>query len=497
MKKNINIWIIINILILISISLGIWFTYSYFDTQKKLNEKINIQKVSKTKISYKNTNDLSKIKTINQSINYLESIDSDISLTFKNKKINYKKENSKKSSYKVKKGYIPKVLLDKNITNEFSEELLNNNINRIAISSPISTNKNIEEKWSENTENNKEIKSFLKEYSKKGEITLILSQKYNSIMNVSMPEILRVKLISNIIKRYNIHNIIIDWNQEIKKINYEKFSSSLYILQTYLKRQEYDLSYNFTIYANNKGLLDNEEIKIKDYLRKNLNINSFIIRTENNSNLYSYDPTYDLTKSISKVKKNIQKLIIDIKSITLNDKSINSLISYSPVISNSQINAFTLKDAKNLVKIFKDYSLNTIYLDNINSDFHLNNKIKSLYNNGEFTNEFMKLNKKNLIDREDIFKIFRIDEVESNKIVKNITSINTINEEIPNFIWKTYLVGEKVQYRNHIFEYKDLPNVVITLPKLGDKSNKTQWKDLGARKKEKVKTDEKVIVKEY
>lgn len=470
-------------IVFVNILLLIFLAHHFFSKEKSelsmLQKSRNIELLNIKKIV-----NLQKLDTPSKQISYLESIKPGDILKSEKTTIYFPKiQKNKSTKEKFKRtSFIPKVNLDDNINVDMFPKLLNKNIHNVEISEPIFKNsKTLKLMWSENEELNKNANTFLKQFLVIGGNHLILNinNSKNNLWDLKIPEILRIKFLSLVMQKYNIHKLNVSLNNNNWNDN-ENLLNSMYLLQLYLNHTNYDVSFDFDLPNINtlSTLTDDNKKLINEILKRGLDVDTFVLDFNSNQRTYINDRLQNISQNIADLKIALGKKLKKYKNIEFNDATLNSFIGLKIHPEYENI-VYNFNDLALIKDLFNKYEFSKLYFDNLNIDNGVSNLHRSQFYNDLFTNNLYSVVKRQNVQRADIFKVF---EMSANKMVINYlkftkVNINSLDDVLTYLTQQSYVKGDKVQYNQHIYEYISDLNYTNTVP--GVDSDISQWKDLG------------------
>lgn len=499
MKKKI---VVISIFILSIIGLT-FFVMNKKDVNENSQTHQNQEiEVNDKELKYSKNIKLSSINSIRKQIELLNLIKPGDEIQIGKKKviipseIQGLKDNENKNKVN---NFIPQVDFDGYLNSNDLKYLDQYKVKKIQIQSPqVSDEEEIKLNWNENKELNSQSELFLKKYiNDKNSICLSLEQTSSSIWNAKIPEIIRISFIENLIQRYKIHQVSLNFNSTLDSKILNIYLGDLKLIQKFLDEKGYDIDFNFNLPMEKDGIDASSIMQLNQILKYGLRINNFILNTESLKTNYYSNSLKTIVNSISKSKKIIQKSIDKQIGIKLNDSSLSQLIGFAPNISSLSKLQITKNMAQSLKRIAKAGHINTINMDSFNSDLRKSPTKTTYYYPLTFTQIFSKFNSndpKN--DKQIKLLLTRTSNINKKQWVENnLKLVDLGDEKIPEYENKTYIEGDKVIYKNHIFKFKNTNNKKLTNPKIGSKDDKSNWIDLGEVNKEDSKIKNNVKIK--
>lgn len=477
-QKNKYFWLLVFIVI-INVSVISYFVFNFFSKQNQIESQLESKsKSTNGTIDVKALENIAELNNLDKQMAYLDSIKEGDVVKINDTTINFPTIAQKISNKHVltRINFIPKLNLDDEVSTETYPYLLNNKIRNLEISEPIVNDKNISLKWSKNEKLNTNSEEFLQNYLKlnENELTLNISQDENSIWSSKIPSIYKVKFLSLVMQKYDIHNLKINFTKPSDLQSNKQLLDGLYLLQNYLSSKKIMVNFDFVLgnISTYQALSDDNRNLVSLILKHKLNVNTFVLDFDAGKKQFINNRLTFISNNITSLKTQLKNDFMKYKNIEFNDSTLNSFIS-------TQINAqtdnisYSVNDLSEISKLFNTYKLQKLYLNNVNVDTGTSLYQKSQFARYIFFEKLLGIENTNTIDRFDIYKIF-VKFTKTQVDYNNLVSLNKISFEDFNNT-KVYSKSDKVKVDKNLYESLVDNNVGI-IPNVVPNSN---WKNLG------------------
>lgn len=480
-QKNKYFWFLI-VIVILNVSVISYFVINFFAHQNKIETQIENKNLTKKELlDINQLKNLNQLNDITKQLSYLDSIKSGDIIKINDIKINFPQINQLiNNKHKIiRTNFIPKLDLNDKIATEIYPYLLNNKIKDLEISSPIVDEKNVELKWSNDETLNKNSEIFLSNYLKlnDNELTLDLNLNKNSILNLNVPNIFKVKFLELVLQKYDIHNLKISFDGENDKEKIDKILDSLYILQRHLGTKKYNI--NFDVVLDNIHVstqLSNNNLQIvKNILAHKINLNTFVLNFDAKNKQFLNNRLLFIQGNIISLKNTLESDMKKYKDIEFNDSTLNSFISLQ-INGESKNISYSVTDLTEISKLYLTYKFQKLYFNNVNIDTNTSNNDKSQFARYIFFEKLLNIVNEKEINRHDIYKIFSTYTNKKIDYSKQVKQNNLL--KIPDYQPNTnYTKGDKVVLKDKVYEFISIYNSVT---KPGILSSNSQWKEIGS-----------------